>query len=43
MDPNATAAAERFIHPLKENHLWVRDFETIEELRLVQIDFAHWY
>jgi hypothetical protein len=27
----------------KENLLWVRDFETIEELRLALIDFARWY
>lgn len=43
MNPNATADTERFIRPLKEDRLWVRDFETIEELRLVQIDFANWY
>jgi hypothetical protein len=30
--------AERFIRTLKENLLWVRHFETIEEL-----DFAAWY
>ncbi|MDG2285665.1 MAG: IS3 family transposase, partial [Alphaproteobacteria bacterium] len=31
------------IRTLKENLLWVRDFETIEELRLALIDFARWY
>ncbi len=37
------AIAERFIRTLKENLLWVRTFETIEDLRLALIEFAQWY
>jgi len=37
------SVAERFIRTLKENLLWVRTFETIEELRLALINFAQWY
>src|SRR5512140_2665965 len=33
----------RFIRTLKENLLWVRHFETIEELRLALLEFAAWY
>ena len=32
--PEGNGCVERFIHTLKENLLWVRRFETIEELRL---------
>src|SRR5512147_1431966 len=32
--PEGNGVAERFIRTLKENLLWVRPFETIEELRL---------
>ena len=42
-EPEGNGVAERFIRTLKENLLWVRDFETIEELRLALIDFARWY
>ena len=41
--PEGNGVAERFIRTLKENHLWVRHFETIEELRLALLDFAAWY
>ena len=33
-EPEGHGVAERFIRTLKENVLWVRSFETIEELRL---------
>ena len=33
-EPEGNGVAERFIRTLKENVLWVRSFETIEELRL---------
>jgi hypothetical protein len=41
--PEGNGIAERFIRTLKENLLWVRHFETIEELRLALLDFAAWY
>jgi putative transposase len=31
--PEGNGCVERFIRTLKENLLWVRSFETIEELR----------
>src|SRR3982751_2219809 len=31
--PEGNGCAERFIRPLKENLLWVRTFDTVEELR----------
>ncbi len=31
--PEGNGCAERFIHTLKENLLWVRHFNTVEELR----------
>ena len=31
--------AERFIRTVQENLLWVRSFETIEELRLALLEF----
>ena len=37
------ATAERFIRTLKENLLWVRSFETIEELRLALLAFKRTY
>ena len=33
-EPEGNGCAERFIRTLKENLLWVRPFDTIEELRL---------
>jgi putative transposase len=41
--PNATAATARFIRTLKENVLWVRWFEAIEELRQALLDFQRPY
>src|SRR5512132_254279 len=41
--PEGNGVAERFIRTLKENLLWVRHFETIEELRLALLEFAAWY
>ena len=38
-EPEGNGVAERFIRTLKENVLWVRSFETIEELRLALLEF----
>ncbi len=35
--------AERFIRTLKENLLWVRSFDTVEELRLALLAFRQTY
>ena len=35
--------ATRFIRTLKENLLWVRSFDTIEELRLALLAFKRTY
>jgi putative transposase len=35
--------AERFIRTLKENLLWVRTFDTVEQLRLALLDFREIY
>jgi hypothetical protein len=37
--PESNGCAERFIRTLKENLLWVRTFETIEELRQALLAF----
>ena len=37
--PEGNGCAERLIRTLKENLLWVRHFETIEELRLALLAF----
>src|SRR5512132_1728843 len=42
-EPEGNGVAERFIRTLKENLLWVRYFQTIEELRLALIEFVDWY
>jgi putative transposase len=42
-EPEGNGCAERFVRTLKENLLWVRRFDTIEELRLALIDFRHRY
>ena len=34
-EPEGNGVAERFIRTLKENLLWLRSFETIEELRVI--------
>ena len=42
-EPEGNGCAERFIRTLKENLLWVRRFDTIEELRLALDAFKHTY
>ena len=42
-EPEGNGVAERFIRTLKENVLWVRSFETIEELRLALLAFKRTY
>ena len=42
-EPEGNGVAERFIRTLKENLLWVRSFETIEELRLALLAFKWTY
>ena len=42
-EPEGNGIAERFIRTLKENLLWVRQFETVEDLRLALLEFAAWY
>jgi putative transposase len=41
--PEGNGCAERFIRTLKENLLWVRYFETIEELRQALLEFRDAY
>ena len=41
--PEGHGVAERFIRTLKEHLLWVRSFETIEELRLALLAFKRTY
>ena len=41
--PEGNGCAERFIRTLKENLLWVRTFETIEELRQALLVFQETY
>jgi putative transposase len=41
--PEGNGCAERFIRTLKENLLWVRDFATVEELRLALLAFRRRY
>lgn len=42
-EPEGNGCIERFFRTLKENLLWVRDFETIEELRLALLEFRRLY
>ena len=42
-EPQGNGVAERFIRTLKENLLWVRTFDTIEELRAALIEPARHY
>ena len=42
-EAEGNGVAERFIRTLKENLLWVRSFETIEELRLALLEFKRTY
>jgi putative transposase len=41
--PEGNGCAERFIRTLKENLLWVRTFDTVEELRQALLDFRETY
>jgi transposase InsO family protein len=41
--PEGNGCAERFIRTLKENLLWVRTFETIEQLRQALLAFRETY
>src|SRR5262252_10107358 len=41
--PEGNGCAERFIRTLKENLLWVRHFQTIEELRQALLAFREVY
>ena len=42
-EPEGDGVAERFIRTVKEHLLWVRSFETIEELRLALLEFQRTY
>ena len=42
-EPEGNGCAERFIRTLKENLLWVRSFDTVEELRLALQQFRRTY
>src|SRR3954449_5192978 len=42
-EPEGNGCAERFIRTLKENLLWLRRFETVEELRLALQRFRETY
>ena len=41
--PEGNGCAERFIRTPKENLLWVRTFDTVEQLRLALLDFRETY
>lgn len=41
--PEGNGCAERFIRTLKENLLWIRTFDTVEELRLALLAFRDVY
>jgi len=42
-EPEGNGVAERFIRTLKEQLLWVRPFDTVEELRVALLDFKDRY
>lgn len=42
-EPECNGCAKRFIRTLKENLLWVRHFETVEELRVALLEFQRTY
>ena len=41
--PEGNGCAERSIRTLKENRLWVRTFDTVEELRQALLAFRETY
>ena len=41
--PEGNGCAERFIRTLKENLLWVRTFDSVEQLRQALIEFRDAY
>ena len=41
--PEGNGCAERFIRTLKENLLWVQNFDTIEDLRQALLAFRETY
>jgi putative transposase len=41
--PEGNGCAERFIRTLKENLLWVRSFDTVEDLRRALLEFRETY
>ncbi len=41
--PEGNGCAERFIRTLKENLLWIRSFDTVEDLRRALIEFRETY
>ena len=42
-EPEGNGCSERFVRVLKENLLWVRRFDTVEELRLALHAFQRTY
>jgi len=42
-EPQGNGCTERFIRTLKENLLWVRTFETVEQLRKALLEFKSNY
>jgi transposase InsO family protein len=42
-EPECNGVAERFVRTLKEQLLWIRVFDTVEELRQALIEFMHDY
>ena len=42
-EPEGNGCAERFVRILKENLLWVKTFETVEELRVALQEFRRIY
>ena len=42
-EPQGNGIAERFVRILKENLLWVRHFETVEDLRRALQEFKEVY
>ncbi len=41
--PEGNGCAERLVRIIKENLLWVKDFSTLEELRLAFLNFKRLY